>query len=182
MIPLIILAIEDPDDRAFMEDLYLSYKWLMYAKIKGIVSDSWETEDIMQSSIEKLIDKVELLKTLGEEKKTDYIITTCRNEAFSYLRKKKPVEYVVNESLDVFESESDTPEVQILTKESIANTYKAWQMLDEKSKTLLAWKYKLEMSDVEIASELGIKPNSVRMRLTRARNRFKQQLRKLEMV
>lgn len=38
----------------------------MYAKIKGIVSDSWEPETIMQSSIEKLIDKVELIKTLGE--------------------------------------------------------------------------------------------------------------------
>lgn len=87
---------------------------------------------------------------------------------------------MVNESLDIFKSESDTPEVQILIKESIANTYRAWQMLDEKSKTLLTWKYKLEMSDVEIASKLGIKPNSVRMRLTRARNSFKQQLRKLE--
>ena len=33
MIPLIILSIENDDDRAFMEDLYLSYRRLMFSEL-----------------------------------------------------------------------------------------------------------------------------------------------------
>ncbi len=62
MIPAIILTIEDPDDSKFMEELYISYKWIMYSQIMKLISDPWTAEDILQTSIEKLIDKIELLK------------------------------------------------------------------------------------------------------------------------
>lgn len=39
MIPICILAIEDEDDRAFMENLYMSYQRLMYSTIRNIVRD-----------------------------------------------------------------------------------------------------------------------------------------------
>ena len=61
-------------------------------------------------------------------------------------------------------------------------THRAWKLLDEKSQMILSWKYQLEMSDSEIASELNIKPDIVRMRLTRARNNFKRKLQELEMI
>ena len=180
MIPHIIMTIEDQDDRAFMEDLYLSYKWVMYSQIKKLVSGNWEAEDILQSALVKLIGKIALLKTLSKTDMINYIITTCRREAISFLRKSNPVDYMENENLDAFECHSETPEMWILTKERFENTYKAWQMLDENTKMILIWKYKLEMSDAEIAEELGIKPGSVRMRMTRARNNFKQKIQELE--
>ena len=92
------------------------------------------------------------------------------------MRKNKRVEYVDIDSLAVFEDQSDTPEVWVLTKERLENTYKAWQVLDEKSKTILTWKYQLELTDAEIAEEMGIKPSSVRMALTRARSSFKKKI------
>lgn len=180
MIPLIILAIESPDDREFMENLYLSYRWLMYAQIKSKVSDPWEIDDILQSSLEKLIDKIPLLRSMEKSQQINYVITTCQRMSLSYLRKKKRIDYLDNESLEAFGSTPNTPELWVLTQEHIENTYAAWQQLDQKTKNILMWKYKLEMSDLEIAEELGIKPNSVRMSLTRARENFKKELEKLE--
>ena len=58
MIPYCILVIEDDDDRAFMERLYNNYHRLMYSKIIEILKDEWDTEDVMQSVLEKLIDKI----------------------------------------------------------------------------------------------------------------------------
>ena len=60
MIPICILAIEDEDDRAFMENLYMSYQRLMYSTIRNIVRDDWATEDVMQSALVKLIRKLQV--------------------------------------------------------------------------------------------------------------------------
>ena len=122
------------------------------------------------------------MKAFGEADKVNYIITTCRRAAFSYLRKKRRADYVVDESLDIVDDEADTPELWVLTKERMEYTHRAWKLLDEKSQMILSWKYQLEMSDSEIASELNIKPDIVRMRLTRARNNFKRKLQELEMI
>ena len=124
--------------------------------------------------------KLSFSKKLSETDKINYIITTSRRSAISWMRKNKRIEYVDSESLDIFEDRSDTPEVWVLTKERLENTHKAWQGLDEKSKIILTWKYHLKLTDSEIASEMGIKPGSVRMALTRARNSFKKKVQELD--
>ena len=48
MIPYLILAIEDDDDRAFMTNLYMKYHLLLYKEILEITHNRWDTEDLMQ--------------------------------------------------------------------------------------------------------------------------------------
>ncbi len=55
-----------------------------------------------------------------------------------------------------------------------------WPRLDMRSRYILEAKYILEKSDKEIADELHIKPQSVRMALTRARKNAIELLRKME--
>ena len=83
MIPIIILTIEDPDDSKFMEELYISYRWLMYSQITKLVPDPWTAEDILQTALAKLIDKITLLKKLNKTDKINYIITTSRRSAIN---------------------------------------------------------------------------------------------------
>ena len=54
-IPPAILAIEDEDDRSFMENLYRSYYRLMYHEIFTVTSDPWLAEDILQNVVISLI-------------------------------------------------------------------------------------------------------------------------------
>ena len=68
MIPIIILSIENEDDREFMSRLYLDYRKRMFAGILGYVSDRSAAEDVLHEAVVKLIGKVELLRTLDEER------------------------------------------------------------------------------------------------------------------
>lgn len=63
-VPVAILVIEDEDDRTFMENLYSSYHRLMYHTIHLITEDPWITEDILQSTTEKLIQNLDTIKHL----------------------------------------------------------------------------------------------------------------------
>ena len=50
MIPIIILSIENEDDREFMSRLYLDYRKRMFAGILGYVSDRSAAEDVLISA------------------------------------------------------------------------------------------------------------------------------------
>ena len=64
MIPYCILVIEDDDDREFMTLLYIRYQRLLYKEIYEILKNSWNTEDILQATLVKLIDKIPELRRL----------------------------------------------------------------------------------------------------------------------
>ena len=79
MIPIIILSIENEDDREFMSRLYLDYRKRMFAGILGYVSDRSAAEDVLHEAVVKLIGKVELLRTLDEKRLACYVAETAKN-------------------------------------------------------------------------------------------------------
>ena len=52
-----------------------------------------------------------------------------------------------------------------------------WPRLDEDTRWLLEARYILDYSDSELVREMGVKPTSVRMALTRARKKARAMLR-----
>ena len=63
----------------------------------------------------------------------------------------------------------DEIEALLIQKDRMNRLISAWHKLDDRSRFLLEKYYFLEMSCTEIAEELGTKPGSVRMALSRAR-------------
>lgn len=179
MIPIIILAIEDPNDRDFMMHLYISYNRLMFSEIQKITCDTWASDDVLQISLIKLIEKVSLLRTFERNRLVSYIITTCRNNAYNYTKKlasSLECELLDTDGVDFTVS----PLEQMVLKKEEHDTLKlAWDNLDERSRYFLESKYILQKSDFDIANDLNINPNSVRMFLTRARNKFKREIKEL---
>lgn len=101
MVPFCILAIENEDDREFMTRLYLDYSRLMQQQITKIVQDEWAAEDLMQTTLVKLIDKVQDLRTKDRNHLINYIISACKNQARNYMRdKNRHAEYSIDEYLD----------------------------------------------------------------------------------
>ena len=113
MLPICILAIRDDDDRAYMTRLFVKYQRLMYRTIYDILGDKWATEDVLQTTLLRLIDHLDTLAQV-------------------------------------------------------------WPRLDENTRWLLEARYILDYSDGELARELGVKPDSVRMALTRARRKARR--------
>ena len=62
-------------------------------------------------------------------------------------------------------------EVTVLELDALAQV---WPRLDENTRWLLEARYILDYSDGELARELGVKPDSVRMALTRARRKARR--------
>ena len=78
IIPAAILAIQDESERTYMEWGFQTYHRLMYDYIMEVLHDSWQSDDVMQESVVKLIHKIDVLRRLSESKRRNYIITTAK--------------------------------------------------------------------------------------------------------
>lgn len=174
MIPYYNIAIEDDDDRAFMEALYINYHRLMYSEINKIVGNTWDTEDILQTIVIKLIDKIALLRSRSRDQLINYIISACKYTAYNFLRNQGRLRETPLEGYDnVPDTEHTGHEVELymIKEEDLNSLAKIWPLLDSRTQCLLEGYYILEKPMVELGTDLGIKPDSVRMALTRARKK-----------
>ena len=178
--PLSIMIIEDDTDRALMEYIFNRYQRLMYQTIFRIVKDPWLTEDLMQSTIENLINSIEKFRTLDKPALTGYVASASKNTAISYLRSTQRKHRLVIDEWDVAEKQStnDTPEVLLLKKEELETFISVWHKLDERSRVILHERYVLKKTYAEIGKMLGVKSDSARMAVTRARRTALSQLKK----
>ena len=170
LIPAVILAIENESDREYMEQLYCTYKNLMFSEALKYFSYGSLEGDVINDTLIKLINKLQLLQTLDKRALASYIVISVRNTAIDYHRREK---YLSPDGYDDAAASTHTDfqetENAALSKIEIEEFYRLWPELDEKTRSILECKYFLEMSDAEIAGLLEIKQESVRMSLTRAR-------------
>lgn len=179
MIPYCIMVIEDDSDREFMSELYLTYNRLMYKNIIQMVHDPWATEDILQTVLEKLIDHIPELRKKDRNHLVNYIITACKNRARNYIRDAgRHPQFPIDECRDIPDVENGQMfmEARMVEDDDRAELLYIWPKLDARSRELLEGYYVLEKSQEELANELGIQPNSVRMALTRARGKARKLL------
>lgn len=172
MLPLVIMAIEDESEKAFMTWLYLQYRRLIYSEIRKIIGSTDEVEDLLQSVIEKLIEKLPLLREMEQRKLVNYIISTAKNTAYNFLRGKDG--RILWEDQEEFADPAPIPEEQIIAREDLYCLARVWVDLDEKTQYLLSAKYILKKSSKEIASDLNMPPDNVRMALVRAKRKARQ--------
>lgn len=174
MIPYCILVIEDDDDREFMTALYEDYKRLMFFEVGKIANSKQDVEDIVQDVLEKLIDKIPLLRSLGHDQLINYIISACKHVALNHNRdhaNQKETPYETYNELPDFDHDQYEVELRIIKREEAEVLRRVLPKMDLRSQRLLEGYYFLDIPMSELAEELGIKPNSVRMSLTRARKK-----------
>lgn len=68
MLPICILTIQDEDDRAYMSRLFVQYHRLMYQCTYEVLDDKWATEDAVQTTLLRLIDRIDVVRQLDESK------------------------------------------------------------------------------------------------------------------
>ena len=178
MIPFVILAIEDDDDREFMKAFFLQYERLMYSEIRKFTREPADVEDILQTVLVKLIEKVQLLRSMERKPRVNYLITAIKNTSINMVCKKRPIDSL--DDIDWFDKDQpqapDSVEDLVSRRETVSRMAEVWPLLDEKSRFLLQARYFLGMSQDEIAAELNIKSDSVRMEMSRARKKVRKLL------
>ena len=173
MIPIIILAIENDDDREFMTALYMQYHSLMYKLIFDIVKSPWDTEDILQEVLVKLIDKIPTLKSLERQNRINYVAVAYKNTAYNFFRDKKP-EIMLGDDIDQFGDDCPALDEYFFKEEDLMRLAAVWPLLDEKTRYLLNGKYVLKKSAKELADDLKMPPDNIRMALVRAKRKARK--------
>lgn len=67
MLPICILTIQDEDDRAYMSRLFVQYHRLMYQCTYEVLDDKWATEDAVQTTLLRLIDRIDVVRPHGPD-------------------------------------------------------------------------------------------------------------------
>ena len=171
MLPLALLAMEDGDDRAFMENTYLAYHRLMYAQALRVLRDRQAAEDAVGDALLALMKKIPLLRTLDGNKLRAYCVITVKHLSITALRRRQRVHPAVMEDVGEIPDGSRT-EDRLLERAGVERVKEAVCRLPEQEKRIMLMRYFREMSDEEIGRELGLKAVSVRAQLSRARKRL----------
>jgi RNA polymerase sigma-70 factor (ECF subfamily) len=173
---LIVLVIENEKDRNFMADLYENYYSLIKNIIRKYVQDNSNIEDLIHNVIINLIDKIPLLISFEKYVLISYISAVSKNIAVNFIKHQN-----INSEFTFFGDEEDIadsiedrakmPEEFLINKEENENLNKILKKLPEKQRLFLQFKYFFEMNDKEIAKIFGIKPESVKVYISRAREK-----------
>ena len=167
------------EEQAFLEGVYGRMKPLLHKLILSQGASEHEAEDILQEAFLRLWQKVETLRELPEKKCFNYVYTTVRNTAMTYLgRKTRQGTQPLDENIPAPAGKG--PEEYYLSLEKEETFRRAMERLDESSRQLLLLRYVLEEDDKEIALRFGVKPDSLRMMVSRARAKLKAEMQRLE--
>ena len=154
MLPICILAIRDDDDRAYMTRLFVKYQRLMYRTIYDILGDKWATEDVLQTTLLRLIDHLDTLRRLEPEGLAGYIAAACRHTAYNAVRDSDRHPWLPLDGGPEVPDERQEVEDRVLRRLELDALAQVWPRLDENTRWLLEARYILDYSDGELAREL----------------------------
>ena len=175
MISVIIAAMEDDDDKAFMLNLYQDYYALVRSTVYKVMRCENDIDDLVEDTFVKLIEKIPLLRTFDCCKTATYVVYTAKSVAINFIKHRD-----VQQKHTFYGEEADVSDGLMILEESYFHHEEldalsdAVLRLPEREKDILYFKYILEKTDSEIAEDLSISPGSVREYLTRARRAAKK--------
>ena len=121
MLTAVIAAIEDENDRSLIESLYTDYYVLMLHKAQSMVRDRHAAEDVVESVMLRLIDRIELLRGCNRASVRSYLVTCVRNEAIDRMRREKKTQSLddAEERLRKLPDESPQLDTSLIREEQI---------------------------------------------------------------
>lgn len=181
MLSFVLPMLATVEDRDFVTAIYGEFRTLMLATARRYVPDRGAAEDVVQDSLVKLIRHADLLQRMNRCTLASYIVSTVRNTAIDRLRgdaaERRYLLPLELEKLCLTPSPEESVEETAQKREDLERMRTVWPRLEEEQRLLLEGKYLLDQTDTELASRLGCKQDSVRMKLTRARRRVLELLR-----
>lgn len=172
--PLAISQIVNDSDRAFMENLYLSYRRLMYRVALNYVKSITEADDVINTACERLCKKICTIRRLQSNALTAYIVSTMRNCALNYIsaenRHTSNRDFSADEAIEKSSRSNDAVEDFVLHRIFIEDIRDAIGRLPRREYEVMRMKFCDDLPNNEIAEVLGITDNNVRGIVKRARD------------
>ena len=141
-IPLVILRMEDEDERQFVTELYQKYKLNMYYTARRIVKDPHTAEDMVQESCIAIINNLDKVKAVEVCRRRAYIVSLVKNTSINYVVKRdrqSKYSFIADDEILSQQPDLDSDiEEQMIRNCEIVTIKSALLMLSEKGSDYLA--------------------------------------------
>lgn len=177
---LMIEAIaENEDERVFLEETFDKYSRLMFSVAYKYGLQRQDAEDVVMDSVLSIHKNMTKIQALSVDKMQIYIVSIVRNASLDFLRREKRrgmvFQNVEDDEMEQMASQESVEETVSLQDE-IKRVIKAIHELPESERQVMYLKYSRNMENEDIASSLGLSPESIRKYLSRGRNHVRQAL------
>lgn len=156
----------DQEDKDFVSDLYTSYKDRLYSLALSLLKNKADAEDALSLTYIKIIENIERIKALPEEKVSSYIFVILYNQAMDIFRQKNKFSEIENFDQLVDEKNPSTYN-QVEKNLLVTDLLKHINALPLNDQRLLILKYKYDMAYKDIGKLLNISPEAARKRKER---------------
>ncbi len=164
---------DSPDDRNLFEQVYTEHRDALYHCAYHILQDNATSEDAVHDAFLSLAKNFGRYQHLTKSQMRNFLIITVRNAAFKlYNRRKRET------AVDEIWSEEELPDAAVDTeqKDSKRLLFDLIKTMDRKYGDVIILKYYCDLSITEIAEQLSLTEDNVKVRLYRARALLKKKL------
>ena len=174
---LIYLSLLDSEEEiSKFELIYSTYKKQMYYTANNILKDSHLAEDAVHNAFLRIINNLEKIEDINSHKTKGLIVIIVKNVSIDIYRKNKKE----RDNTIFIDDLDDINGYDEINKNDIGDLEIAISKLPENYKQVFLLKFSHELTDNEISEILDIKPDNVRKRISRGREKLKNILKKLE--
>ena len=176
------MGLKTEQEKADATAFYQRYRHLVFYAIKKSVTQTEAViEDAIQEALVVMLEDWQKYAGYTEEHRRNTFIHIATNKAIDLLRKEH---YDKREPYDEMQPQGEETDIAIthISKEAYHAALKWMEQLPEKYKVVLQMRFVSEMTNSEIAEELGIKPSTVSMRTKRALEMLKAKMLKAKML
>lgn len=149
---------------------------LTYRYLKGLGLTHEDAEDLAQETLVTAYLHLDGVRTV---KLKAWLFTVARHKYIDWLRRTKKEVALVNFPAEELADGAGGPEEAMLKEEAREIIAAAMNRLNSSARTLLALKYNLGLTGKEIAVTLKMNPDTVKVKLFRARQQFNAEYTKL---
>ena len=174
---LIYLSLLDSEEEiSKFELIYSTYKKQMYYTANNILKDSHLAEDAVHNAFLRIINNLEKIEDVNSHKTKGLIVIIVKNVSIDIYRKNKKE----RDNTIFIDDLDDINGYDEINKNDIGDLEIAISKLPENYKQVFLLKFSHELTDNEISEILDIKPDNVRKRISRGREKLKNILKKME--
>lgn len=172
MLALYLSLLNSIEEKKTFQEIYYSYRSLLYQVANQILKDTWLAEDAVQNTFFSLAKNMKKISEWNCIQIRNYLIIIVRNAAFQIYNKRQneiPTDETLEEGTDLHKIEID-----IENKNAQETLFMHIKSLDAKYGDVLILKYFYGFRNKEIAECLKISLENVKIRLIRGKAMIKK--------
>ena len=170
MLVFYLALIDDIEGKNKFEQLYLLHRFTMLKAAENILRDRYLAEDAVHEAFLRLLSHLDKIEAVDCNRTRAFVVIVVKNISLDMLRnQKRHPESELEEWEDLPAGHDNSPEQQLLDKESREEFAGALSAMKKTYADVLALSVTYELNDREIAGILGITEGTVRVRLHRGR-------------